>query len=117
VEDTKVVASAAPSNETTDPAMNPTPVTVSVKLPVASGEGLTDEMLGSGRMVTRALPVDVGEVVLAARTVTVWGPDTDDGAKYRPPVSITPTMASPPAMPLTLQLTVFGAPLTVAANV
>jgi hypothetical protein len=84
---------------------------------MAIGEGLTDEMLGSGSMVTRALPVDVGEVVLVARTVTVWRPGTDDGAKYRPPASITPTVASPPAMPLTLQLTVLGAPLTVAVNV
>ena len=48
VEDTKAVASGAPSKVTTDPTINPAPFTVSVKLPAVTGDGLTDEMLGSG---------------------------------------------------------------------
>ena len=44
VDDTKVVASAAPSNDTTEPATNPAPLTVSVKLPAGTGDGLTDVM-------------------------------------------------------------------------
>src|SRR4029077_20866659 len=116
VDDTKLVPSATPSNETTDPATNPAPSTVSVKLPAGTGDGLTDEMLGSGRMVTEELPVDVGDAVLAARTVTVEGLGTADGAKYWPLASIRPTTLSPPAIPFTLQLTVLGAPVTVAVN-
>ena len=82
VDDAKLVARALPSNHTTDPVTNPTPFTVSVKLPAGTGDGLTDEMFGSGRIVTEELPVDVGDAVLAARTVTVGGLGTADGAKY-----------------------------------
>ena len=53
-------------------------------MPVATGDGLTDEMLGSGRIVTEELPVEVGDAVLVARTVTVGGLGTADGAKYWP---------------------------------
>jgi hypothetical protein len=49
-----VVASDVPSNETTDPAVNPAPVTVSVKAPAGIGEGLTDVMPGRGMMVAEA---------------------------------------------------------------
>ena len=82
VADTNVVESGAPAKEITDPATNPVPFTVSVKLPTGTGDGLTEEMLGSGRIVTDALPVDVGEAVLVARTVTVAGLGTADGAVY-----------------------------------
>ena len=82
VEETTLVASAAPSNETTEPVLYPTPFTVSVKFPVYTGDGLTDEMLGSGRIVIDELPVDVGDEVLAARTVTTGGLGTADGAMY-----------------------------------
>jgi hypothetical protein len=116
VEDRTLVVSAAPSNDTTDPAINPAPFTVSVNVPGATGDGLIDEMLGSGRTVIVALAVDVGATVLAAPTVTVGGFGTADGAKYCPLASIAPTTVSPLATPFTLHETVFGAPVTVAVN-
>ena len=70
---TVVGSSATPSNEMVDPAVNPTPFTVSVKSPTGTGEGLTEEIAGRGRTVTDALPLAVGDDVLAARTVTVAG--------------------------------------------
>jgi hypothetical protein len=53
---------------------------VSVKLPATTGEGLTDVMLGNGMTVTEELPVDAGNAVLAARTVTTGGLGTAGGA-------------------------------------
>src|SRR4249920_169928 len=111
-----VVGSARPSNDTTDPAVKPPPFTVSVKLPVATGDGLTDEMAGSGRIVIAALAVEVGDTELAARTVTVAGFGTAVGARYCPAASTVPTTASPPAVPFTLHVTVLGAPVTVAVK-
>ena len=67
--DTRAVGSARPSRDTSDPEVKPTPFTVSVKLPVGTGDGLTDEMAGSGMIVIAALPVDVGDAVLVARKV------------------------------------------------
>src|SRR5262245_24861897 len=61
VADTKVVASAVPSNDTLDPGTNAFPFTVSVKLPTGTGDGLTELMLGCGRTVTEADPLDVGD--------------------------------------------------------
>jgi hypothetical protein len=50
--------------------------------------------------------------------VTVAGVGTLIGAVYTPEVEIIPTVALPPAMPLTLQFTVvFVEPVTVAVNV
>jgi hypothetical protein len=80
VDDTNVVGSAVPPKDTTDPGMKPIPFTVSVKLPTLIGEGLTVEIVGSGRMVTVALPLDVEDVVLTARTVTVEGLGCASGA-------------------------------------
>ena len=80
VADRNVVASALPSNETVELAMNPTPFTVSVKAPTGTGDGLTDEIAGRGRIVTAAVPAAVGDEVLAARTVTVAGFGTTVGA-------------------------------------
>ena len=79
-DETNVVASATPSNETLEPAVNPAPLIVSVKLPAGTGEGATDVTLGSGRMVIEALPVDAGDAVLAAPRVTDAGLGTTDGA-------------------------------------
>src|SRR5262245_47485588 len=55
--DATVVGSATPSKETTEPAVNPAPFTVSVKFPTMTGEGLTEEMLGIGMIVTLAVPL------------------------------------------------------------
>jgi hypothetical protein len=71
----------------------------------------------SSRIVTDALPLDVGEAVLVARTVTVDGSGTVNGAMYSPLLSIMPTAELPPAMSFTLQVTLLGPPVTVAANV
>ena len=52
-----------------------------------------------------------------AVTVTVAGEGTVIGAVYTPDAEIIPTVALPPAVPLTLQFTaVFEEPVTVAAN-
>ena len=82
VDETTVVASGTPSNETTGPDVNPSPLTVIEKLPTATGDGLIDVIVGRGTIVTDELAVDVGEAVLAARTVTTAGFGTADGAKY-----------------------------------
>src|SRR5258707_739108 len=57
VDETKVVDSGAPSKETTEPDVKHAPLTVSVKLPTLTGDGLTAEMLGKGRIVTDELPL------------------------------------------------------------
>jgi hypothetical protein len=82
VAETNVVVCGEPSNETTEPARKPVPFTVNVKLPVGIGDGLTDVIAGSGRIVTDAVPLAVGDAVLVARTVTVAGFGTTDGARY-----------------------------------
>ena len=79
VDETTVVGSAAPSKETTDPAVNPAPLTVSVKLPTGTGDGLTDVIVGNGMIVTLAVPL-ADEDVLVARIVTVAGFGTVEGA-------------------------------------
>lgn len=73
VDDTTVVGSGAPSNHTTGPDVNPAPSTVRVKLPVGTGDGLTAAIVGIALIVTVAVPLEPGELVLVARTVTVAG--------------------------------------------
>src|SRR6266478_10010366 len=52
-----------------------------------------------------------------AVTTTVEGIGNADGAVYRPPVVIVPTVGFPPATPATSQFTpVFVVPVTVAVN-
>src|SRR5262245_15686956 len=82
VVDTNVVASIAPSNEMSDPAVKPTPLTVTVKVPAGIGDGVTDVMPGSGITATDALPLDEGDAVLVARIVTRFGFGTSVGAMY-----------------------------------
>ena len=82
VDDTNVVGNGAPSNDTTEPVTNPAPLTVNVKFPVGIGDGLTDVMFAWGMMVTVAVPLDVGDVTLVARIVTVGGEGTTVGGKY-----------------------------------
>ena len=80
--DTKFVASSAPSNDTIEPATNPAPSTVSVKLPAVTGDGLTDVMLACGMIVAIAVPLDVGDATLVARIVTDGGEGTTVGGRY-----------------------------------
>jgi len=88
VDDTNVEAAVAPSNDTVQPATNPAPVMVSVKLPAGKDDGLTVVMPGNGMTVTDALPDEPGEAVLVALTVTVGGVGGASGARYFPVVSI-----------------------------
>lgn len=80
VEETKLVASETPSNDTTDPLVNPAPATAIVNAPATTGDGVTDEILVRGIIETAALPAAVGAAVLVARTVTVDGLGTIEGA-------------------------------------
>jgi hypothetical protein len=48
---------------------------------VDTGDGLTDVMVGRGMSVSSAVPLDVGDAVLAARTVTMLGEGTVAGAR------------------------------------
>src|SRR3954451_9962265 len=110
----------APSSVTRDPAENPAPFTVSVKLPVGIELGETEVIAGATAArevtVTVAEPDEPGATVLVARTVTAAGDGTVAGAVYLPPASMVPIVPSPPVMPLTLQITVAVAPVTVAVN-
>src|SRR5262245_9326433 len=54
VEDDTVVAKSTPSKETMAPGTKPAPFTVSMKFPVVRGDGLSDVMLGWGRIVAVA---------------------------------------------------------------
>src|SRR5262245_18907249 len=57
VDETNVVASAAPSSDTTDPFINPPPFTAIVNEPVSNGDGVTEEIDGIGMIVTDELPL------------------------------------------------------------
>ena len=117
VVDTNVVLSGLPSNETTEPATNPVPVTVRLKLPVLSVDGVSAVILGAARMVTEAAPLAVGTATLVARIVTTLGLGTVEGGRYCPLESMVPTTTSPPAVSFTLHVTPVDAPVTVALNV
>jgi hypothetical protein len=90
--DTNVVDRDTPPSETTAPGVKPVPLTVSVKGPAGNDDGLTELIAGSGTTVTAADPLAVGTDTLVARTVTTPGFGTDDGRRYRPAVSIVPTL-------------------------
>ena len=81
VVDEESVVVALPSKETSDPVVKPTPLTVRVKLPGCTCAGLTDMIVGSGMIVTADEPLDDGEAVLVARTVTVAGFGTASGER------------------------------------
>lgn len=116
VVETNVVGRSTPSKLTVAPETKPLPFTVSVNVPVATGDGLTDVMLGKGKTVTVAAPFAVGVLTLVARTVTTFGLGTVVGARYRPLLSIVPTVALPPVTEFTLHVTPPVAPVTVAVN-
>jgi hypothetical protein len=68
--------------------------------------------------VAIAEPIFVESTTDTAVMVTVAGVGTVIGAVYTPDAEIIPTVALPPAVPLTLQFTaVLEAPVTVAVNV
>jgi hypothetical protein len=55
--------------------------------------------------VTLLLPLSAAFAVLTAVTVSGFGEGKAAGAVYKPPLVICPTVALPPAMPLTDQVT------------
>lgn len=70
-----------------------------------------------GVTVTVALPTGFGATVLVAVIAKVCGNSKLAGAVYKPVASMVPTVALPPAMPLTAQVTVVVmVPVTVAVN-
>ena len=71
LDETNVVGSCAPPNETTASGVNPAPLTVSVNEPAGNDAGLTELIDGSGSTVTPADPLAVGTDTLVARTVTL----------------------------------------------
>ncbi len=81
VVDEESVVVVLPSKETLDPVVKPAPLMVRVKLPGFTCAGLTDMIVGSGMIVTTDEPLDEGEAVLAARTVTVAGFGTVSGER------------------------------------
>jgi hypothetical protein len=99
-----------------DPALT----TVAVKdwVPVAASTiallGETDTAIG-GVMVTPAKPVLVGSATDTAFTDTVDDDGTLTGEEYTPALEMVPTVALPPGMPLTAQVTAIVAVLVTAA--
>ncbi len=74
---------------------------------------------GFGRptMLIDAEPIELGFAALIACTETCAGFGITDGAVYKPALVMVPTVALPPVMPLTAQVTaVFELPETAAAN-
>lgn len=79
--------------------------------------GLTATVIAAAT-VTWAEALLVVSAEETASTVTVAGDGTAVGAVYTPPAEIVPTVALPPAMPLTCHVTVeFSVLPTVAVNV
>jgi hypothetical protein len=116
----KLVVSALPPSFTVDCCAKPVPVTVSVVsgLPALTVEGEMEPRVGAGlTTVTEAEAVRVGSATLAAFTVTTLGTGGTAGAVYRPLELMLPTVAFPPAMSFTDQVTPgFVLPVTVAVN-
>ncbi len=86
--------------------------------PVTKGFGETPHTHGVGCwIVACAVPNLVVSTVLMAFTVTTLGVGATGGAAYSPLGEIVPTVAFPPGMSLTDQVTaVFDGPVTVAVN-
>jgi hypothetical protein len=98
------------------PLVAPPPV-VPVELP-PEVTVLPPEAAAAAVTVTWAEADLVESAADTAVTVTIAGEGTAIGAVYTPAVEIIPTVALPPATPLTLQFTaVFDEPVTVVVNV
>lgn len=103
----------------TPAAKAPVPLTFAVNTwppPVATSTGFGETLtLILSSSVTAADPEAEESAALTAVTVTLAGDGKVIGAAYRPEGEIVPTVALPPAIPFTFQLTlVFEAPTTVA---
>ncbi|HEV2350280.1 MAG TPA: hypothetical protein VG028_10595 [Terriglobia bacterium] len=100
----KEVATAVPPNWTVDCDVNPDPVTVTtvLALPALMEFGAIEVSTGDGLTTwTVAEAVRLELVALVAVIVTVSGEGGVAGAVYPPRLLIVPTVAFPPATPLT----------------
>jgi hypothetical protein len=118
VDDTNVVASGAPFQNTRAPATNRLPCTCSVKAPSGRRLGLRLKTHGVAlRTEIVALPETDGLARLVAVAVTIHAAGGTAGAVYLPVESMVPTLALPPAMPLTDHVTLLlYEPFTYAAS-
>jgi hypothetical protein len=119
VDDTYVVASAAPAHSTAAPFTKLLPFTVSVNDPAVKLEGETLAIVGVGFSSVTALdPEALASACEIAVTVIVLGFGTAAGAVYTPEELIVPADEFPPATPFTDHVTPwFVDPVTAAANV
>jgi hypothetical protein len=106
VAELKVVLSAVPPNSTCAPVTNPLPLTVKVNAPIANVWGLTLLITGLGFQSVRSLiSAALESAALTALIAALPELSILAGAVYKPEVLIVPTVALPPAMPLTNQFT------------
>lgn len=106
-------------SKTRAPETNFVPVTTSVKFPVFTAAGLIPVIVGVGfSRVTLLVLLAVVSAALVAFTVTLLGLGKFAGAAYFPFASIVPTVAEPPLVPFTDQVTlIFEVPPTAALKV
>jgi hypothetical protein len=117
-DETYVVVTIVPPNDTVEFFTKPLPVSVKPKAPVDIEAGATAFKTGIGFCsVTVLLLAFVASAALVAVIVIVFGVGKLIGAAYIPFASIVPVDASPPATEFTDQFTtLLVVPLTVAAK-
>src|SRR5450631_4113895 len=118
VADTNVAGNTILPRVTVAPGTNPFPLIVRVNGPRGTFAGLTEAIDGTGfKIVTVALAVTLGVMLLATVTITVPLLGMVAGGTNNPPVSIEPALPVAPAGSATDQPTVVGVmPVTVSAN-
>ncbi len=106
VEDTNVVVSCVPANNTCAPFTKLLPFTVTVYAPAANEVGDTLEIAGIGfSHVTVPVPVALASACAVAVIDTVFELGIVAGAVYTPPAVIVPAAEPPPATPFTAHVT------------
>ena len=115
---TKLVLRGTPDKFTCAPLTKLRPVTVRVKFPVLTSDGLRLLKIGvEFNNVMAALAFAAVLTELTAETVTLLGVGKVCGAMYSPEELIVPSVEFPPATPFTDQFTVeILVPLTVTLN-
>ena len=101
VAETKVVVSAVLFQKTCAPFTNFDPLTVKLTAPTFTGSGCTLCTTGTGFSSVTAASPDVISATFVAVTCTDVGSGSTAGAVYKPLSLIVPTVALPPATPLT----------------
>jgi hypothetical protein len=115
---TKLVLRGTPDKATCAPLTKLLPVTVRVKFPAFTSDGLTLLKIGVElSSVIAALALAALLTVLTAETVTLLGVGKVCGAMYSPAELMVPSVEFPPTTPFTDQITVeLLVPLTVILN-